>query len=151
MCNNKPSGENCIAEILNVINILQRNACPETCMDSCDKPTLGGGSSCLICNTRPVMIYTCCGNGVPFSMPTCKDLTATCSTPEEAVISSECSSVFRVEKIEGNCVTFRVLAPNPDSTCNARTPFISTNSFFTFNLDCACAVKCLSDTYVDCV
>jgi hypothetical protein len=30
-------------------------------------------------------------------------------------------------------------------------PYISTNSFFTMDLSCVCAVKCLSDTYVDCV
>ena len=153
MCNSKTKSENCITEILSVINILQRNACPDTCLDSCDKPVLGGGSSCLVCNTRPVMIYTCCGNGVPFSMPVCKDITTACSNPGEVNPSMECSSVFRVEKIEGNCATFRVLKPNTEecSDKKARTPFIGTNSFFTFDLNCACAVKCLSDTYVDCI
>ena len=63
-CNNNNSS-NSIADILKVILILQQNACPETCLDSCDRPMLGGGVNCLICNTRPVMLYTCCGNGTP--------------------------------------------------------------------------------------
>jgi len=148
---NKSSGEgNCIAEILSVINILQRNACPDNCLESCDRPTLGGGDNCLICNTRPVQIFTCLGNGVPFSMPTNKDLVTVCSNPEEITDNSECcSSVFRIEKIEGNCATFRVLAPNPNH--KNKLPFIGTNSFFTFNLDCACAIRCLSDTFVECI
>jgi len=150
MCH-KPSGENPIAEILSIINILQRNASPENGIDSCDKPSLGGGNSCLVCNTRPVMIYTCSSNGVPFSMPTSKDLINSCSTSEEAIISPDSSSVFRVEKIEGKCATFRVLMPNPNFNSKNRNPFIGTNSFFTFNIDCACAVRCLSDCYVDCI
>lgn len=152
MCNNdNPTEGNCIAEILNVINILQRNASPENVVDSCDKPSLGGGNSCLVCNTRPVMIYTCCGNGVPFSMATSKDVVTACSAPEELIKNNECSSVFRVEKVEGNCCTFRVLAPNPDFDSCSRSPFISTNNFFTFDLKCCCCVKCLSDCFVDCI
>ena len=52
-CNNECS--NSIADILKVILILQQNACPESCLDSCDRPMLGGGPNCLICNTRPVI------------------------------------------------------------------------------------------------
>ena len=63
--------------------------------------------------------------------------------------TNTCSTVFRVEKIEGNCCTFRVLAENPDET--SIYPYVTTNSFFTMDCDCLCAIKCLSDTYVDCV
>ena len=146
MCNNNKDNNNgnCIAEILKVILVLQQNACPENCLDSCDRPMLGGGASCLICNTRPVMLYTCCGNGVPWSMPTTKDVTTSCSTS-----GTTCSSVFRVEKVEGNCATFRVLQDNPDP--NSLCPYVATSSFFTMDLDCCCVCRCLSDTYVDCV
>ena len=71
MCNNengRNNESNCICEILNVILVLQNNACPDNCLDSCDRPVLGGGPNCLICNTRPVMIYTCCGNGAAWSV-----------------------------------------------------------------------------------
>jgi len=126
--NNDNNHGNCINEILSVILVLQQNACPETCLDACDRPVL----------------YTCCGNGTPWSMPTTKDSTVTC-----AGNTTNCSTIFRVEKIEGNCCTFRVLADNPDTT--SLNPYVATNSFFTMDCDCLCAVRCLTDTFVDCV
>ena len=143
MCN-KNTNSNCVAEILKVILVLQQNACPESCLETCDRPLLGGGPNCLICNTRPVMLYTCCGNGTPWSMPTSKDVTATCTDTSE-----NCSKIFRVEKLEGNCATFRVLADNPDQT--SLNPYVATNSFFTMDCDCCCVIRCISDTYVECV
>ena len=96
MCCNEENNNNgsCIADILRVIMVLQQNACVDSCLDSCDRPMLGGGPNCLICNTRPVMVYTCCGNGTPWSMPTTKDSTATCG--DEGAV---CSSVFKVAKL----------------------------------------------------
>ena len=143
MCNNDNEEKNCVSEILKVILVLQENACPDNCLDSCDRPMLGGGPNCLICNTRPVMLYTCCGNGTPWSMPTTKDVTTACDD------TTTCSTVFRVEKIEGNCCTFRVLTDNPDTT--SLNPYIATNSFFTVNLNCVCCIRCLQDTYVECI
>ena len=137
---------NCINEILSIILVLQENACPDNCLDTCDRPMLGGGSNCLVCNTRPVMLYTCCGNGTPWSMPISKDVTTDCSGQP---IGGSCSTVFRVEKIEGNCCTFRVLAENTDTT--SLYPYVTTNSFFTMDCGCLCAIRCLNDTYVDCV
>ncbi|MFR5857251.1 MAG: CotY/CotZ family spore coat protein [Bacilli bacterium] len=137
---------NCINEILCVILVLQENACPDNCLQTCDRPVLGGGTNCIVCNTRPVMLYTCCGNGVPWSMPITKDATTSC---QGDVTSSTCSNVFRVEKVEGNCCTFRVLAPNSDST--SLYPYVATNVFFTMDCSCLCSIRCLSDTFVDCV
>jgi hypothetical protein len=142
MCNEKDT--NCIAEILGVILVLQQNVCGDSCLDSCDRPMLGGGPTCLACNTRPVMIYTCGGGNVPWSMPTTKDSTATCDGS-----GTGCSNVFRVEKLEGNCCTFRVLQDNPDTT--SLYPYTATNSVFTISLDCVCALRCLTDTYVECI
>lgn len=146
MCNNKKDDHcNCIAEILTVINILQQNAeCSENCLDTCDRGFLGCGASSLVCNTRPVMLYTCCGNGTPWSMPTTKDSTATCT---EA--STTCSNVFRVEKVDGCCCTFRVLAPNTDTT--SPYPYVGTDSIFTMNINCLCSIRCLNDTFVECI
>ncbi len=148
-CNNESS--NSIADILKVILILQQNACPDSCLDSCDRPMLGGGPNCLICNTRPVMLYTCCGNGTPWTMPTCKDFTNACSNPQQSTVNCECSNVFRVEKLDGNAATFRVLVQNPEDSCCNSQPYIATNSFFTMDLSCCCVIRCLNDTYVDCV
>lgn len=146
MNNNTNGSGNCINEILSVILVLQENACPEGCLDTCDRPMLGGGPSCLICNTRPVMLYTCGGNGVPWSMPTSKDVQTNC---DGQASSTTCSTVFRVEKIEGNCCTFRVLEDNTDTS--SLNPYVSTNSFFTMDCGCLCAIRCLNDCYVDCV
>ena len=140
MCNNENKNcENCIADILKVIYILQQSVCPnDTCLESCDRGFLGQ-SSATICNTRPVMLYTCGSNGTPWAMPTTKTENGATST------------VFRIEKLDGCCATFRVLAENPDSATAATIPYISTNVFFTMNLNCCCVLRCLPDTYVDVV
>ncbi len=70
MCNNDNSNEcQCINEILKVILILQKNAdCGSCCLDTCDRGFLGCSVSTVSCNTRPVMLYTCCGNGTPWAV-----------------------------------------------------------------------------------
>ena len=103
MCKNNC---NCISDILKVIYLLQKNADQEEdCILSCDKPSLGQ-FSCLYYNTRPVMLYTCMSNGAtPWSAPTSRVAEPTTT-----------SSVFRVEKIDNCCCTFRVLIANEDGT-----------------------------------
>ena len=139
MCNNnkKECCDNCIMEILQVINVLQSNACPDNCLLSCDRPALGGGSAPNIFNTRPIQLYTCNGNGTPWAMPTSRTETENTST------------VFRVEKCDGCCCTFRVLEPNPDTT--SIYPYVSTDSLFTMDINCLCCIRCLNDTYVECL
>ena len=141
MCNNSEEAYRSIAEILGVINVLQQNANrAETSLDTCDRGFLGCGTNSLNCNTRPVMLYLCCGT--PLAMPTTKD---------NAVHgdSQPVSCVFRVEKMDGASCTFRVLAENNDHSCEF--PYVATNSFFTMNLNCVCCLRCLSDTYVECI
>ena len=137
MCNNNRDNEcQCINEILTVICILQQNAnCSDSCLDTCDRGFLGCSTTSVNCNTRPVMLYTCCGNGVAWSMPISKDPAVTTT-----------SNVFRIEKIDGCCATFRVLAENTDETDT--NPYMATNSFFTMNLNCVCSLRCLNDTFV---
>ncbi len=134
MCDKKNKNTSCVAEILEVINILQRNSeCSGNVLDTCDRGFLGCNQTVLNCNTRPVMLYTCCGNGTAWQMPVSKDAT-----------EQTTSNVFRVEKVDGNCATFRVLTEQ-DGT------FTATNSFFTMDLDCLCCLRCLQDTYVECI
>ena len=92
MCNNENNTcENCIADILKVILILQQSVCQnDCCMETCDRGFLGNSAVCLSCNTRPIMLYTCCGNGLPWSMPTTKDNTS-CGV---GTTSDTCSTVF---------------------------------------------------------
>ena len=137
MCENKNS--NCISEILTTICILQRNAncCGEACLDTCDRGFLGTPATTIGANTRPVMLYTCCGNGTPWSMPTTKD-NVVCDSQR-----ATCSNVFRVEKVDENCATFRVLVADTDGN------YEITNSFFTMNLSCLCVIRCLKDVCIE--
>ena len=54
------------------------------------------------------------------------------------------STVFRIENVEGNCATFRVLIPN---TVEEVTTYTLSNSFFTIDLSCVLAISCLPDIY----
>ena len=138
MCNNNNNDcDNCIMEILKVINVLQSNACPDNCLQSCDRPALGGGPNCIICNTRPIMLYLNCSNGQALQMPTTR-----------TADSDNTSNVFRVEKVDGCCCTCRVLSPSEEG---ATYPYTSTDSLFTINVNCVCMIRCLNDTYVECI
>lgn len=59
-----------------------------------------------------------------------------------------CSSIFRIEKLDDCCATCRVLIPNPEPTTTTEL-YLATDSFFTINLNCVCAIKCLNDSYVN--
>lgn len=139
MCNNNTETntcENCIADILKVILLLQQNVCPnDTCLQTCDRGFLGQNATTLF-NTRPIVLYTNATGNDPLAMPISRD-PATTTT----------STVFRLEKLDGCCATCRVLEPNTDTT--ATFPYLATNSFFTINLNCCCVLRCLDDTYVE--
>ena len=136
MCN---KDSNCIGDVLKVICVLQRNAdCGETCLDTCDRGFLGCSVTNLNCNTRPISLYLCGSNSTPLAMPISKSPTET-----------ETSTVFRVEKCDDECATFRVLTPNTDPETSATIPFLATQSFFTVNLSCVCVLRCLNDTFVE--
>ncbi|MDD2202891.1 MAG: CotY/CotZ family spore coat protein [Bacilli bacterium] len=147
MCNNNTDCK-CISDILKVICILQKNAvCHDDCEDVCDRKTLGRPNKCEF-NTRPIQLFTCGFNGNdPLIMPTTKG----------PITPSTCfSSTFRVEKVDDCCATCRVLVEEVKSDLEShshnRCPeFIATDSFFTIDLKCVCIVKCLEDTFVDCI
>lgn len=120
----------CIAKILKVIEILQKNASCDSCEDGCDKPFLGPTLNCICYNTRPITLYT--RNGELF----------TANYPSNGSIST--SNVFRVEKVNDCCAKLRILAFNePTQT------YIATNNFITVNLKCMCVVACLDDLALD--
>lgn len=132
------NNECCIADILEVINILQCQAEKiDDIPNTCDRPFLGSISSngSFVFNTRPVTLYN--SNNTLITMP--YTLNGTTGT----------SSVFRVEKVNGCCVTFRVLAPNPDT--GSTFDYVATDNFFTINGKCVCALSCLPDTFIDCI
>ena len=137
MCNdNTNKCNNCIADILKVIFLLQESVCGnDNCLETCDRGFLGQNAASFY-NTRPIVLYTCGSNGTPLSMPISRDPTVTTT-----------SSVFRLEKLDDCCATCRVLEPNPDTT--STQPYLSTNSFFTIDLKCVCILRCLDDTFVE--
>ncbi len=135
MCNDNNRCENCISDILKVILLLQQSVCQnDSCLETCDKGYLGQSCS-NYCNTRPVTLYTCSSGSTPIAMPVSKSPTETTT-----------STVFRLEKLDDCCATFRVLAPN---NTGSGFPFTATNSFFTINMNCICILRCLDDTFVD--
>lgn len=136
--NNRECDATSISKILSFILELQKCA-ESTNLDStsgCDKPCLGPSiTNGLIFNTRPITLYSC-QTGTLWTMP----YTLNGITGE--------SSVFKINKVDGNCATFEILALNPDTT-NALIPYIGTNNFFTIDLDCILAIRCLNDTYTN--
>ncbi len=136
--NNQECKETSISKILNFILELQRGT-EQVSLDStsgCDRKCLGPNiSNGIIFNTRPITLYSCC-TGELWEMP--YTINGTTDT----------STVFKITKTDCNCATFEVLAPNPDTT-NPLIPYVSTNSFFTIDLSCVLAIRCLNDTYTN--
>ena len=133
---NRECDETSISKILSFIIELQESV-ENTNFDNagCDKPCLGPSvTNGLIFNTRPITLYSCC-TGALWSMPYTLNET-----------SGE-STVFKIHKLENNCATFEILAPNPETV--EFLPYISTNNFFTIDLDCVLAIRCLNDTYTN--
>ena len=128
----------CINNILEVINVLQCQAEKiDDIPNTCDRPFLGSinNTSTFVFNTRPITLYT--ANNTLFEAP--YTLNGTTGT----------STVFRVEKVTDETATLRVLAPNPDTT--STFPYVSTDSFIIVNCCCVCAIRCLPDTFIDCI
>ena len=123
-----------ISETLNYIVTLQKNSCnSDNCQNSCTRPFLGPSDPTICYNTRPITLYMCC-TGNLWEMP--YELGETTGT----------STVFRVENVEGNCATFRVLIPN---TVSDVTTYTLSNSYFTIDLSCVLALQCLPDIYAN--
>lgn len=141
MCpeDNTTRNENCcLANILEIIVKLQDRSEKFDCLgEGCDRPFLGPTPSTVCYNTRPVTFYRC-SDGSLWQFP---------YTLNGA---SETSSVFRCEHVEGCCATCRVLATNTDPTTSQTTPYLPTDSFFTINLNCVGALRCLPDTFIAC-
>lgn len=133
MCNENNTQSSCLGKILESILILQQRGeeCDED--NTCTRPFLGPALNIVCLNTRPISLYSCCNNTL-WTMPF--TLNGTTQT----------SAVFRIENLDDECATFRVLAPNPDTT--SIFPYTATEDFFTIRLSCIGAIKCLGDTSI---
>ena len=141
MCNNNNNekGCSCFNETLSTIVKLQRQGeCIDTTLTTCDRPFLGMNPTSAY-NTRPVTLYNSTNEALTFPY----------EITYNGQIVNGTSSVLRIEKIDGCCATFRVLAENPDGTSNY--PYVATDSFCNVNCNCICCLTCLPDTFVDCI
>lgn len=130
MCNEEKNTCGCISETLKKISLLQKQDFDNSCFSGCDKPYLGPVCTSICYNTRPIMLFNCC-TGNSWSFPYTID----------GVENS--SSIFRVESVDDCCCTCRILYTNDDGVIN------STNEFFTLDLSCVGALKCLDDVSID--
>ena len=123
------NNENCLANILKTINVLQNNAEKLDCDNSCTRPFLGDTGNSLCFNTRLVTLYRCDNTLVtlPYTLNG---------------VAGE-TTVFRVESVNDNSVTVLLLADDDSETYS-----INTNTFATINLGCICAIRCIGDTTV---
>lgn len=133
------NNECCFSKILSLIDKLQRNSESHECFDnSCTRPYLGVNVPYLCFNTRPITLYNCNNELININYQYNQDGTIVTGT----------TNTFRVEKINGCCVTVSLLIPNTDTTDSLR-PYISINQTAVINLNCVCAIKCLGDCIVD--
>lgn len=75
-------------------------------------------------------------NTRPFTLFLCN------STPLTIAYSNGESNIFRVERINGDCVTVRLLEKGENDTLT------STSEYATINIGCISAIKCLYDVCI---
>lgn len=134
--------ECCISNILEVIDVLQQKSEKfDDIPSTCDRPFLGlsNNQNVFVFNTRPISIYNC--NNTLLTMP------YTLTFNGETITGV--SSVFRIEKLCNNTVTLRILAENPDT--GSVLPYVATDSFCNVNTNCIGALRCLADTFINCI
>ena len=118
---------NCIKNLLRLILLLQRNSVSSNCLESgCSRAYLGPSFNLICYNTRVITLYRKDGSllTVPYT-------------------NGE-SSYFRVNDISDDCITLLILRRDNDN-------FYSTRETVTVNVNCICAVKCISDISLDCL
>jgi len=121
----------CLSDVLRKILVLQKQDFDNESYSGCDKPFLGPVCNSICYNTRPITLYNCCtGNAWSF--------------PYTLNNETRQSTVFRIEALDECCCTCRILYPN-----TTNDGYVSTNQFFTLDLNCVGALQCLADTYVE--
>ena len=130
MCGEERNDCGCIYEILKKILLLQKQDFNNECFSGCDKPYLGPVCNTICYNTRPIMLFNCC-SGDNWSFP----YTINGVTSE--------SSIFRIEALDECCCTCRILYLGEDGQ------IMATNEFFTLDLKCVGAIKCMADLSLD--
>ena len=125
------NNENCLANILKAIVVLQNNAEKIDCTNnSCTRPFLGELPTAVCFNTRLVTFYRCVNSLItlPYTLNGVQGET----------------SVFRVESVNDKSITVLLLADDGTETYT-----INTNTHATINLGCVCAIRCIGDATIN--
>lgn len=141
MCNEErrhnEHNESCIHELLKKICLLQKQEFLQDEFKGCDKPFLGPTPTRDCFNTRPVQLFNC-NTGNLWDFPIGERI------HHENAEDVKCNStIFRIESIDDNCATFRILERT------SHHHYRDTDEFFTINMRCIGAVKCLPDAFVE--
>lgn len=131
MCKDNEKNCGCLAELLKKILLLQKQDFDNDCHTGCDKPYLGPVCNSICYNTRPIMLFNCC-TGNPWQFP---------YTTNNEIYES---TIFRIECLDDCCLTCRILYRDRETN-----NLVGTNEFFTIDLNCVGAIKCLPDTFID--
>lgn len=119
----------CLANILKVIDVLQKNAGEIDCVNNCcSKPFLGDVPNIQCFNTRLVTLYRCDNSQIVFPY-TLDGVTST-------------TGIFRVQSASCDSITVLLIQDNGDGT------YQSTDTYATINLKCVCAIQCIGDTTI---
>ena len=133
--NNNCCDSSCYAEVLETILALQVREEKIDCIGGCQKPFLGSSPDGCFFNTRPITLYCCCADRRWTFPATVNGREVPCD-------------VFRIENLNNCCATFRCLVPNTCNDTHDNGDFMATEDFFTIDLACVSALKCLEDTRV---
>ncbi len=120
---------NCLANILKVINVLQNNASDDCLNDnSCTRPILGNFPTTICFNTRLVTLYRCDNSLItlPYTLDGVESTT----------------TIFRIQSVSDKAVNVLLISDNGDGT------YTNTNTYATINLKCICAIRCIGDTTI---
>jgi len=128
------NSKRCIYEILKKILLIQNKKEKEEI--GCKKKKLENKCRKNY-NTRPIIIYLCQGNILKSMFYDCEN--------------NGISSIYRIEKLDDCCATFRILKGDCSKDCECSNSLKSTKNFITVDLSCICALQCLNDIELDCI
>ncbi len=121
--------QNYIQEILCKIMMLQRQDF-DADLSGCDRPFLGPTPTSTVYNTRPIQLFNAyTANPWSFNV-----------VSGDATVST---NIFRVEDMEDNTVTVRLLIAD-----DATSTYTNTNQFVTIRLSTIGAIRCFADTFI---
>lgn len=115
----------CIKNLLQFINVLQRNSLERTNWDN--DLCLEKRTTNICYNTRVVSLYNCQGKLIESDYLF------------DGRIAT--SSAFRIQDIQDNCCTLLILRKDNDL-------YISTNQYMVVDVGFICAIKCLGDEQI---